>query len=69
MLGVYQSSSTIFALKNLCDWADKYEDRSTKKDDRLAVEEAAELMRQLGYSRPQIGGEAVGSQLPSPADD
>ncbi len=69
MLGVYQSSSTIFTLKNLCDWADKYEDRSTKKDDKLAVEEAAELMKQLGYSRPQIGGEAVGSQLPSPADD
>lgn len=69
MLGVYQSSSTIFTLKNLCDWADKYEDRSTKKEDKFAVEEAAELMKQLGYSRPQIGGEAGGQKLPSPSDD
>lgn len=69
MVGIYQSTSTQFALKNLCDWADKYEDKGTKKDDKLAVEEAVELMKQLGYSRPQLGGEANGTQLPSPAND
>ena len=51
MMGIYQPASTIFSLKNLCDWADKYEDRSRDKADDLGVEEAAELMKQLGYAR------------------
>lgn len=51
MVGAYEKSSTIFSLKNLCDWADKYEDRSTSRADDLGVEEAQELMKQLGYSR------------------
>ena len=51
MMGIYQPASTIFSLKNLCDWADKYEDRSKDKADDLGVEEAAELMKQLGYAR------------------
>ncbi len=51
MAGVYQSVSTIFTLKNMCDWADKYEDRSRDKADDLGVSEAEELMKQLGYAR------------------
>lgn len=51
MVGVYQTASTIFTLKNMCDWADKYEDRSRDKADDLGVSEAEELMRQLGYAR------------------
>lgn len=51
MVGVYQTASTIFTLKNMCDWADKYEDRSKDKADDLGVSEAEELMRQLGYAR------------------
>lgn len=51
MAGIYQPVSTIFSLKNLCDWADKYEDRSRDRADDLGVAEAAELMKQLGYYR------------------
>lgn len=51
MVGVYQTASTIFTLKNMCDWADKYEDRSRDKADDLGVAEAEELMKQLGYAR------------------
>lgn len=51
MAGVYQPASTIFTLKNMCDWADKYEDRSVNKADDLGVAEAESLMKQLGYSR------------------
>lgn len=51
MVGAYNTASTIFTLKNMCDWADKYEDRSRDKADDLGVEEAAELMKQLGYAR------------------
>ena len=40
MAGIYQSSSTVFALKNMCDWADKYEERSINKNEPLAVKEA-----------------------------
>lgn len=69
MAGVYQSSSTIFALKNLCDWADKYEDKGTSKNDSFAVDEAKALMESLGYKREQLGGSGNGSSLPSPADD
>jgi len=58
MVGVYQTASTIFTLKNMCDWADKYEDRSVNKADDLGVAEAEELMKQLGYSRPRATLEA-----------
>jgi hypothetical protein len=51
MAGIYQSVSTIFTLKNMCDWADKYEDRSTNRSDDLGVAEAEALMKQLGYAR------------------
>lgn len=51
MAGMYQSASAIFTLKNMCDWADKYEDRSKSKEDDLGVAEAEELMKQLGYAR------------------
>lgn len=51
MAGAYQTASTIFTLKNMCDWADKYEDRSANKADDLGVAEAEEMMKQLGYSR------------------
>ncbi len=51
MIGVYNTASTIFTLKNMCDWADKYEDRSTNRADDLGVAEAEELMKQLGYAR------------------
>lgn len=67
MVGAYNTASTIFTLKNMCDWADKYEDRSSNKADDLGVEEAQELMKQLGYSReratlspPKLEGEADG---------
>lgn len=51
MVGAYNTASTIFTLKNMCDWADKYEDRSTNRADDLGVAEAEELMKQLGYAR------------------
>ncbi len=54
MIGAYSSSSAIFSLKNLCDWADKYEDRS-KPDTKTTVAEAEELIKRLGYSKPLIG--------------
>lgn len=69
MLGIYQSSSTIFALKNMCDWADKYEDRSVNKNEPLEVKEAEEVMAKLGYTRPKLAGGADGKELPSPSDD
>ena len=54
MVGAYAASSTIFSLKNLCDWADKFEDRS-RPDTKTTVEEAEALMRQLGYmDRPKL---------------
>lgn len=68
MAGVYQSSSTMFTLKNMCDWADKYEERSINKNEPLEVKEAEEVMAKLGYTRPQLGG-GDGKELPSPADD
>jgi hypothetical protein len=56
MVGAYAASSAIFSLKNLCDWADKFEDRS-RPDTKVTVEEAEALMRQLGYmERPKLEG-------------
>lgn len=69
MAGVYQSSSTMFTLKNMCDWADKYEERSVNKNEPLEVKEAEEVMAKLGYTRPQISGGGNGKELPSPTDD
>lgn len=69
MAGIYQSSSTMFTLKNMCDWADKYEDRSINKNEPLEVREAEEVMAKLGYTRPQVLGGADGKELPSPAND
>ncbi len=68
MVGVYQPASTIFSLKNLCDWADKYEDRSKDKTDDLGVSEAAELMKQLGYSRERAKIEAPKPMLEGDVD-
>lgn len=51
MVGVYQASSTQFTLKNLCDWADKYEDKGNDKGSVLAIEDAVNMMEQLGYAR------------------
>lgn len=52
MMGVYQSTMTIFSLKNLCDWADKYEDRPKEKvSSKQTLEEAQRLMDTLGYKR------------------
>lgn len=59
MVGAYAASSTIFSLKNLCDWADKYEDRS-KPTQKTTVEEAAALMEQLGYTKPKLLGDNNG---------
>lgn len=54
MIGAYASSSTIFSLKNMCDWAEKFEDRS-RPDTKVTVEEAEALMRELGYiERPKL---------------
>lgn len=56
MVGAYAASSTIFSLKNLCDWADKFEDRS-RPDTKVTVEEAEKLMKELGYvARPMLEG-------------
>ena len=55
MVGAYQSSSAIFSLKNLCDWADKYEDKS-KPEQKTTVEEAEALMKSLGYTVPRLDG-------------
>ena len=55
MVGAYQSSSAIFSLKNLCDWADKYEDKS-KPEQKTTVEEAEALMKSLGYNVPKLNG-------------
>ena len=69
MAGIYQSSSTVFALKNMCDWADKYEERSINKNEPLAVKEAEEVMAKLGYTRPSLIGGLNGKELPSPSND
>lgn len=53
MIGAYQQSAGIFSLKNLCNWADKVEDKVTTEK-RMSVEEAENLMLQLGYSRPLL---------------
>lgn len=53
MIGAYNTATTIFTLKNLCDWADKYEDRSVNKAEDLNIEEAEKMMKQLGYERPK----------------
>lgn len=55
MMGVYNSGSTIFSLKNLCDWADKKEDRAAKEE-FTPVEDAEKLLAELGYSRPKLVG-------------
>lgn len=54
MMGVYSSSSSIFTLKNLCDWADKPEDRAVQKEDFVPVEEAEKALAELGYTRPRL---------------
>lgn len=54
MMGVYSSSSSIFSLKNLCDWADKPEDRAVQKEEFVPVEEAEKALAQLGYTRPRL---------------
>ena len=52
MMGIYQTTMTIFSLKNLCDWADRYDDRPKEEADTTqTVEEAKALMESLGYKR------------------
>lgn len=58
MMGIYQTTMSIFSLKNLCDWADKYEDRPQDKSDTTqTVEEAKALMESLGYLKLGDGHE------------
>ena len=54
LVGAYNTSSAIFALKNLCDWADKREDRVVKVEDTSSVDEAKKNLAELGYSRPRL---------------
>lgn len=55
MVGIYTSTSAIFTLKNLCDWADNPEDRGSKKEKSFVpVEEAEKALRELGYTRPKL---------------
>lgn len=54
LVGAYNTSSAIFTLKNLCDWADKREDRVTKVEDTSSVDEAKKNLEELGYSRPRL---------------
>lgn len=54
LVGAYNTSSAIFTLKNLCDWADKREDRVTKVEDTSSIDEAKKNLAELGYSRPKL---------------
>lgn len=54
LVGAYNTSSAIFTLKNLCDWADKREDRVVKVEDNASVKEAEENLKELGYTRPKL---------------
>lgn len=54
LVGAYNTSSAIFTLKNLCDWADKREDRVVKVEDTSSVEEAKANLKELGYVRPRL---------------
>lgn len=54
LVGVYNTSSAIFTLKNLCDWADKREDRVVKVEDTSSVDEAERNLKELGYTRPRL---------------
>lgn len=54
LVGAYNTSSAIFTLKNLCDWADKREDRVVKVEDTSSVEEAEANLKELGYIRPRL---------------
>lgn len=54
LVGAYNTSSAIFTLKNLCDWADKREDRVVKVEDTSSVDEAKKNLEELGYSRPRL---------------
>jgi len=62
MMGIYQPSMTMFSLKNLCDWADKYEDRPKDSGDTtLTMEEAVKLMETLGYRKELTDGQGTES--------
>lgn len=54
LVGAYNTSSAIFTLKNLCDWADKREDRVVKVEDTSSIDEAKENLKALGYVRPKL---------------
>lgn len=54
LVGAYNTSSAIFTLKNLCDWADKREDRITKVEDTSSIDEAKKNLEELGYVRPRL---------------
>lgn len=54
IVGAYNTSSTIFTLKNLCDWADKREDRVVQVENTSTVDEAKRNLAELGYVRPKL---------------
>lgn len=54
IVGAYNTSSTIFTLKNLCDWADKREDRVVQVENTSSIEEAKQNLAELGYVRPKL---------------
>lgn len=54
IVGAYSTSSTIFTLKNLCDWADKREDRVVQVENISSVDEAKRNLAELGYTRPKL---------------
>lgn len=54
LVGAYNTSSAIFTLKNLCDWADRREDRVVKVEDTSSVDEAKKNLEELGYTRPKL---------------
>lgn len=61
MAGAYQASTAIFTLKNMCDWAEKYEDRTPQKQEMFTLDDAQELLEKLGYVKKD--------ELPAPVKE
>lgn len=54
LVKAYDTSMAIFTLKNLCDWADKREDRIIGSKEIESIEDAKKQMAELGYTRTRL---------------
>lgn len=56
MIQAYASQAAVFALRNQCDWSDKYDERhaGTSEEGALTQDEAEAILKKLGYVRPQL---------------